>query len=41
MGKKLDYKKLKRELAIAVVLGILGFIIAYQLRYIYKEENCA
>ncbi|CDM68760.1 hypothetical protein CM240_1602 [Clostridium bornimense] len=41
MGKSLDYKKLKRELAIAVVLGILGFIIAYQLKYISKEEKNA
>lgn len=41
MGKNLDYKKLRRELAIAVVLGILGFIIAYQLKYISKEEKNA
>lgn len=39
MGRSLDYKKLKRDLAIAIVLGILGFIIAYQLKYISKEEK--
>lgn len=41
MGRKVDYKKLKREIAISVVLGILGFIIAYQLKYISREEKTA